>query len=181
MCSPTLLNQGMLEEFASSHVSEYAWAVMRALGVRLHKPTTKDWPTAEWAVVGHDRPGEVVAHGRAVPPRNYSETHALRHLHEAIGAAIHENSVSRTLVWEIEGNARVNLAMRPRLRAEGAVCAAAVLAGSSTELVAWGRIAALASAKHSKSAYIGATTVCGVPVGDADSQAVLVAIAAMRS
>lgn len=85
------------------------------------------------------------------------------------------------MVWAIEGNARVNTAMRPRLRAEGVVCAAAAIMGSAVHLVAWQQIASLANATRPKDEYIVANEVCGIPIGGADGQAVLVAIAALAS
>lgn len=154
---------------------------LRALGARLHKPTTKDWPKVDWAVIGSDQPRVVLAHGGCLPPRGYSEPEALRHLHESIAAAVQENEVTKTLVWSIEGNARMNNAMRPRLRSEGVVVAAAAMMGSAVSLVGWQEIAALADAKHSKDHYVEARDVCGVSVQGADSQAVLAAIAALAS
>ena len=152
-----------------------------ALGVRLSKPTPRDWPVADWAVVKGGVPGSVVAFGQCFPPRGYSETEALRHLHEVIANAVQQHSVTKTLVWEIEGNARASWAMRPRIRAEGVVAAAATVMGSSSEFVAWQRIAALAAASEPKSFYASAHDVCGYLVGKADSQAVLVAVAALAS
>jgi hypothetical protein len=132
-------------------------------------------------VVSEDQPGVVVAHGICLPPKAYSEAEALRHTYEAIAAAVQENVVSKTLVWQIENNARLNAAMRPRLRAEGVVCAAAAMLGSSVELVAWKEIATRAATDRPKDVYAKAEEVCGVIVGDADSQATLVAVAALAS
>lgn len=154
---------------------------VRALGVRLYKPSPKDWAAAAWAVVGEDRPGVVVAHGICLPPKAYGEAEALRHTYEAVAAAVQENAVGKTLVWQIENNARLNAAMRPRLRAEGAVCAAAAMLGSSVELVAWREIATRASAELPKEKYAKAEEVCGIAVGGADNHAVLVAVAALAS
>jgi hypothetical protein len=150
----------------------------RALGIRLEKQSPKDWPTVVWAVVASS-PRSVVDQGTTVPPRSYSEAEALRHIHEAVASAVRENAVTKTLVWTIETNARMNNAMRPRLRAEGAACAAAASAGSSAELVAWSEIESRAGAERTKAEYEKANQVCGVEIGDADSRAVLVAIAAL--
>jgi hypothetical protein len=97
-----------------------------------------------------------------------------------IVAAVKENNVTITFVWQIEGNAKMNNTMRPRLRAEGVVCAAASLAGSAVTLVVWKQIESLSGAKRAKTDYSKATEVCGIPVENADAQAVLVAIAALR-
>ena len=152
----------------------------QALGIRLYKPSPKDWPAAEWAVVvgGPDR---IVAHGAVRPPRAYDEAEALRHLHEALVTAVREHDVTIAFIWAIEGNARVNVAMRPRLRAEGVACAAAALAGARTSLVAWPEIESRADAHRPKIEYATATEVGGIQIGSADPQAVLVAVAALRS
>ncbi len=157
----------------------YPGTVTRGLGVRLHKAKPKDWPSAVWAIVAADV-SEVVAHGTLLAPRSYGEADALRHLHEGISRVVHQHQVTRVLVWEIEGSARMNAAMRPRLRAEGVVCAAARLAGSDTELVAWPAVAARAQATGKKAEYESASVVAGVEVGTADSLAVLLAAAAVR-
>ncbi len=151
----------------------------RALGVRFLKPSVKDWHVAEWAVVG-GMPKTVIASGSIRPPKTYDEAEALRHLHEGVVAAAKENHITATFVWKVENIARVNVAMRPRLRAEGAASAAAALAGSAVSLVAWAEIAKRTNAVRDKSEYLKASEVCGVAVGKADPQAVLVAIAALK-
>jgi hypothetical protein len=152
----------------------------RALGVRLEKRPAEKWPTAFWAVVAN-APREVVDCGTAQGPKSYDEATALRHLHEAIATAVREHKVTATLVWEIEPKARLNQKLRPRLRAEGVACAAAAAAGSLAELVAWSEIASRACADRPKAEYEQARRVCGVDVGEADSFAVLVAVAALRA
>jgi hypothetical protein len=153
-------------------------ASKRALGVRLEKPSPKGWPAAYWAVVANS-PRAVVTHGTASPPRSYDEAIALRHLHEAIVAAVRENVVGQTFVWGIEANARMNNSMRPRFRAEGVVCAAAASAGSSVKLVAWSEIESRSGADLPKAEYETASHACGLAVGDADGYALLAAIAAL--
>jgi hypothetical protein len=152
----------------------------RALGVRLYKPSPKDWPAAEWAIVG-GAPVVVFASSRIAPPRTYSAAEALRHLHEKVIGAVRDHNVKNAIVWEIEGNARMNSAMRPRLRAEGVAVAAATLGGAAASLAAWREIQSLSGATSPKDEYEAATIVCGVEVGTADALAVLVAIAALKS
>lgn len=153
-------------------------AAVRGLGVRLHKPETKDWPRGEWAIVdSNDR--KVVDSGRVAPPRSYTEPNALGHLHEAIARIVKENAVEKTFIWGIETNARLNTSMRPRLRAEGVACAAAALAGSQVQLGAWSEARKLSGTSQSKDTVAKATTVCGIAVDDADSLTVLAAIASM--
>lgn len=151
----------------------------RALGVRFSKPSVKDWHVAEWAVVGGN-PKSVLAFGSIRPPKTYDEAEALRHLHEGIHAAAKENQIAATFVWKVENIARVNVAMRPRIRAEGAVASAAALSGSSVSLVAWSEISKRTHAGRDKSEYVEASEVCGIAVGNADPQAVLVAVAALK-
>jgi hypothetical protein len=122
----------------------------------------------------------IVAHGTIQPPRSYEQAAALRHLHEAITTTVRENRVRMTLVWQIEGNARVNMAMRPRLRAEGVVCAAALIAGSSASLVAWSEIESRAKSGLSKKQCEQTNEVCGIEVGTADPLALIVAVAAAK-
>jgi hypothetical protein len=124
-------------------------------------------------------PSVVLDHGSVSPPKSYDAALALRHLFEALVAAVREHSVEKTLVWEIETNARLNNSMRPRLRAEGAACAAAASAASDAKLVAWSEIASGANADRPKAEYETATSICGVSVGGADAYAVLTAIAAL--
>jgi|SRR5580700_7407374 hypothetical protein len=148
-----------------------------ALGVRFVKLPRETWPTAHWAVVG-GTPCVVVDHGSISPPKSYDAALALRHLFEAVVAAVREHRVNKTLIWEIEDNARLNNSMRPRIRAEGAACVAAASAASDAKLVAWSEIAAGAGADRPKAEYESATNICGVAVGEADAFAVLTAIAA---
>ena len=146
------------------------------LGVRLEKATGKPWPTLVWAAADDDG---VVGHGIVDAPRTYSEAAALRHLCEALMAAVTESRATTAFVWTIERNARPNNTMRPRLRLEGAACVAAVAAGASVQLGAWSEVASLANVPlGSKASYAAASEVCGIPVGDADSYAVLAAVAA---
>jgi hypothetical protein len=151
-----------------------------ALGIRLHKPTAKDRPCVEWAVVTGE-PARLVDGGSVRPPRTYSEEKALAHLHEAIGRIVRENRAKVAFVWAVETIARGGNALRPRIRAEGAVCAAASLGGAEVSLVTWHTIQASAEANRSKDDYKKATDVCGIDVGDVDPQAVLAAMAALRS
>jgi hypothetical protein len=147
--------------------------------VRLHTPA-KCWPAAEWAVVESGQPPTLIASGRIQPPRSYDEAAALRHLLEAVVTAVREHQPFATLVWQIEGNAKMNTKMRPRLRAEGVVCAASAISGATTALVGWPEIASRANAAGTKDDYERAALVCGVGVGGADARAVLVAVAALR-
>jgi len=114
-------------------------------------------------------------------PRSYKEPDALRHLHEAISTAIREHGVTDAVVWGIEGNARMNSAMKPRIRAEGVICAAGAQAGCSVALRGWAEIQAMSGTPDSKEASAHAHVHCGVAVGDADSHAVLAALAAVTA
>jgi hypothetical protein len=147
------------------------------LGVRFVKLPREKWPTAHWAVVG-GTPCVVVDYGSVSPPKSYDAARALRHLFEAAVAVVRQHGVRKTLVWAIEDNARLNNSMRPRLRAEAAVCVAASSAASEAKFAAWSEVAAGASADKPKAEYEAAATVCGVSVGAADAYAVLTAIAA---
>ena len=151
-----------------------------ALGVRLQKLSSEKWPVAEWVILG-DAPMAVRASGTIVPPRSYSAADALRHLHEKVFGTVRDNDVKKAVVWEVEGNARMNAAMRPRFRAEGVAMTAAALGGAVASLAAWREIQSLAGASSAKDEYETATIVCGISVGSADPLAVLVAIAAMKS
>lgn len=152
---------------------------MRALGFRLHKPKPNEWIRVEWAIVEADA-RTVFDFGQILAPRTFSEALALRHIHEAVAATVQQCSVKKALVWEIEGNAQIKIATRPRLRAEGVICAAAALSGSVVDLVAWATIQSCSGTRESKDALAKAKEVCGVEVGAADSYAVLVAVAALR-
>lgn len=151
-----------------------------ALGIRLHKPTPKDWPNADWAVVTTDQ-NLVVDHATVSPPRSYEEAAALRYLYEGLATRVRDHKVSDVFVWGIEGNARLNRTMIPRLRAEGVACAAGMQEGARTRIVTWGTICSATGTSRAKNEYAQATTVCGFEVGAAHPHAVLVAIAALRS
>jgi hypothetical protein len=151
-----------------------------AFGIRLYKPGPGDWPAADWAVVA-DAPLALVDHGSVRPPRSYSEAAALQHLYEAIATRVKAHKASVVFIWGIEGNARLNKTMVPRLRAEGVACAAGQQEGAKASIVVWKTIESAAEAKRAKGEYASATNVCGIAVGEADPQAVLVAVAALRS
>jgi hypothetical protein len=151
-----------------------------AFGIRLYKPGPEDWVAADWAVVT-GTPDKLVEHGSIRPPRSYSEAAALQHLYEAIATRVKSRDATVVFVWGIEGNARLNKTMLPRLRAEGVACAAGQQEGAKASIVAWKTIAAATDAQRSKKEYASATDVCGIPVGEADPEAVLVAVAALRS
>lgn len=146
------------------------------LGIRLEKEKSQKWPTAFWAAVDDE---ELVAHAVARAPKTYDEADALRHLGEAITAAVRESHATKVFVWTIENNARANNDMRPRLRLEGAVCVAAAGAGASVALGAWSEVVALTKVpRDSKASYAGAREVCGVERGEADPYALLAAVGA---
>lgn len=147
------------------------------LGICLEKTKKSPWPVATWAIVSEKR--EAAQGGAIAPPRSYDEPGALRHLHERITAAAREHGATTAVVWEIEGSARLNNAMRPRLRAEGVVVAAVRLVVSSASLAMWQEIRARSGAEGTKADYESAKEVCGIPVGSADSYAVLAALAAL--
>ncbi|HEX7667533.1 MAG TPA: hypothetical protein VF407_23535 [Polyangiaceae bacterium] len=148
-----------------------------SLGIRVEKSSTKDWPILHWAAFEPvDR--KVIGHASVRPPRTYDEATALRHVHEKVQAAVREHKVIHTLVWTIETVARVNNTMRPRLRMEGVVCAAASLAGATAELATWAEVSARSAATATKADYEKATEIEGVAVGGAHPFAVLAAIAA---
>jgi hypothetical protein len=150
-----------------------------ALGIRLHKPTSKDHPCAECAVVT-ENPDRLLKGDSVRPPRAYTDAQALAHLHEAIVRIVKENEAKVALVWTVENIARGN-AIRPGIRAEGAVSAAAHLAGATVSLAQWQTIAANTRASRPKAEYQDATDVCGIKVGSVDPRAVLAALAALRS
>lgn len=151
-----------------------------ALGIRLHKPSPKDWPAADWAVVatGADN---LVDHGSVTPPRSYTEAAALQYLYEAIATRVKTHRATDVYVWGIEGNARLNKTMVPRIRAEGVACAAGQQEGAKSSIVTWQTICSAAGTVRPKEEYVGAKSVCGIDVGTAHPQAVLLAIAALRS
>jgi hypothetical protein len=157
-----------------------AVAVRVAFGIRLSKPSAKEWPALDWAVVV-DGPERLVDHGSIKPPRSYSEAEALRHVHEAIATRVKSHNATVMFVWGIEGNARANKKSNPRIRTEGVACAAGEQEGAKASVVLWPTIASAADAQRAKDEYATAGVVCGINVGGADPQAVLVAVAALRS
>lgn len=151
----------------------------RSLGLTLAKTSPKDWPVVSWAVV--EGGNTLVASGEIVAPRSYDEADALMFVAERVGRVVDDNAVVRTAIWCIEGNARVNAAMKPRIRSEGALLAAARGAGSSVRLVAWPAIEAAVGAERTKDEYKAAADVCGIPCGNASPHALLAAVAASRA
>jgi hypothetical protein len=134
----------------------------------------------DWAVVA-DGPDRIIDHGSVSPPRSYSEAEALRHVHETIATRVRAHKASVLYVWGIEGNARPNKKMSPRIRTEGVACAAGEQEGAKASIVMWNTIESATDAQRPKDEYATATQVCGIDVREADPQAVLVAVAALRS
>lgn len=143
----------------------------------MEKTRKSPWPVATWAVVSEKK--EPARGGVVAPPRSYDEPAALRHLHEGIVATAREHGATAAVIWEIEGSARLNNAMRPRLRAEGVVVGAVRLVVPSVSLAVWQEIRARSGADGAKADYADAKEVCGVAVGKSDSFAVLAALAAL--
>jgi hypothetical protein len=128
-----------------------------------------------------DGTNNLVDHGSVTPPRSYTEAEALQYLYEAIATRVKAHKVTDVYVWGIEGSAKLNRTMVPRIRAEGVASAAGQQEGAKSSIVTWQTICSAAGTERPKEEYVGATTVCGVDVGTAHPQAVLVAIAALRS